>query len=291
MTTGPTHLNDALHVEAERLLTVAKIWKLGKFGWLNAYDADPELIGHAKWQSEPPIDTPLFFNARATYKPKQPEPPEWLRTIAVAGADFEGLMEAARVAIGLLLLSIDSAKGKEFFDDSFFDVHRMSALIYLATASERLRELFIAAAFRQKQNEYNKSKLKVSGKSRREFLSPFVEAATTFAGYDCLSKLTFLIPAIVEMRDERNILVHEIATGIAHRERESHRRTNESVDPTSADPTIENFQEFQKMRIVIRERLAQERDAIIKKLSERYMLLVLTSNEIFDFESRVRHRP
>ena len=45
------------------------------------------------------------------------------------------------------------------------------------------------------------------------------------------------------------------------------------------------------MRIVIRERLAQERDAIIKKLSERYMLLVLTSNEIFDFESRVRHRP
>ena len=57
---------------------------------------------------------PYLFNARATYKPKQPEPPEWLRTIAVAGADFEGLMEAARVAIGLLLLSINSAKVRNF---------------------------------------------------------------------------------------------------------------------------------------------------------------------------------
>jgi hypothetical protein len=216
-------------------------------------------------------------------KPEQPEPPEWLKTIAVAGADFEGLMEAARMSMGLLLLSIDAAKGKEFFDDSFFDVHRMSALIYLATASERLRELFIAAAFRQKQDEYIKSKVKVRGKSRREFLSPFVEAANTFTGYNCLTKLMSLIPAVVEMRDERNILVHEIATGIAHRERESHARKSEP-----AAPTVENFKELQTMRAVIRERLAQERETVIKKLSDRYTLLVVTSNEIFDFESHVR---
>jgi hypothetical protein len=286
MANEPNHLNDAIHAEVERLLIHAEIWKISNFGWLNAYDPDPEFIGHAKWQTEPPIDTPLFFHRRADHKAEQPEPPGWLKTIAIAGADFEGLMEAARMSMGLLLLSIDAAKEKEFFDDSFFDVHRMSALIYLAIASDRLRELFIAAAFRQKQDEYIKSKVKVRGKSRREFLSPFAEAASTFTGYDCLTKLITLIPAVVEMRDERNVLVHEIATGIAHRERESHRRKSEP-----ADPTMENFQELRKMRVVIREHLAHERDTVIKKLSERYTLLVLTSNEIFEFESHVRRLP
>ncbi len=280
------HLNDAVHEEVERLLREAKISKLSSFGWLNASDPDPDLIGHAKWQLTPPIDNPLFFNARATYKPTQPEPPDWLRSIAVAGADFEGLMEAARMSMGLLLLSIDAARGKEFFDDAFFDVHRMSALMYLATASERLRELFIAAAFRQKQDEYNKSKAKAGTNSRREFSSPFAEATTSFPGHECLSKLNCLIPAVLEMRRERNILVHKIATAMAHREREAHGRKSEL-----ADPTTENFQEFQKMRSVIRERLARERDTTIEKLSERYTLLVLTSNEIFDFESQVRLIP
>jgi hypothetical protein len=280
------HLNDTVHEEVERLLREAKISKLSNFGWLNANDPDPELIGHAKWQVEPPIDDPLFFNARATYRPKQPEPPDWLRAVAVAGSDFEGLMEAARMSMGLLLLSIDAARGREFFDDAFFDIHRMSALMYLATASERLRELFIAAAFRKKQDDYNKSKVKAAGKSRREFSSPFAEATTKFSGYECLSKLNCLIPDVLEMRRERNILVHEIATAMAHREREGHARKGEL-----ADLTTENFQEFRRLRSVIRERLAQERDTTINRLSKRYTLLVLTSNEIFDFENQVRLLP
>jgi hypothetical protein len=273
------HLNDAVHAEVERLLIDAEIWKLSNFGWLNAYDPDPEFIGHAQWQTEPPIDTPLFFNARATHNVEsQTEPSGWLKTIAVAGADFEGLMEAARMSMGLLLLSIDAAKEKEFFDDSFFDVHRMSARMYLATASERLRELFIAAAFRKGQEEFNNSK-----KSRRKFVSPFIEAADKFTGYDCLAKLISLIPAVVKMRDDRNTLVHEIATEIAQRERESHARQSEPPPPT-----VENFQELQAMRVTIREHSGKKREAVIKALSERYTLLVRTSNEIFFFEGRVR---
>lgn len=286
MTTGPTHLNDTLHAEAERLLTVAKIWKLGNFGWLNAYDADPDLIGHAQWQTDPPIDNPMIFNARGTFKAAQPEPPEWLKTIAIAGADFEGLMEAARMSMGLLLLSIDAARGKPFSNDSFFDLHRMSALIYLATASERLRELFIAAAFRQGQEEYSKAKGKVHGEPRRRFLSPFIEAADRFTDCSCLSKLIALAPDIVKMRDERNVLVHEIATEIAQRERQSH--VQQSEPPA---PTAENFQKLQTMRAAIREGFAREREAAIKSLSDRYSLLVRVSNEIFEFENHVRRRP
>ncbi|WP_461329998.1 hypothetical protein [Bradyrhizobium diazoefficiens] len=279
-------MNDSLHAEAERLLTVARIWKLGNFGWLNAYDADPAHIGHAQWQTDPPIDNPMIFNARGTYKAVQPEPPEWLKTIAIAGADFEGLMEAARMSMGLLLLSIDAARGKEFVNDSFFDLHRMSALIYLATASERLRELFIAAAFRQRQEEYNKAKSKVHGEPRRKFSSPFIEAADKFVGCGCLSRLIALAPDIVTMRKERNILVHEIATEIAQRERQSH--AEQSGPPP---PTIENFQALKAMQAAIRERLARERDSAIRNLSDRYSLLVRVSNEIFEFENHVRRRP
>ncbi|WMT71912.1 hypothetical protein [Bradyrhizobium sp. Ash2021] len=279
-------MNDALHGEAERLLTVAKIWKLGNFGWLNAYDADPDLIGHAQWQTDPPIDNPMVFNARGTHKAAQPEPPEWLRTIAIAGADFEGLMEAARMSMGLLLLSIDAARGKDFVNDAFFDLHRMSALIYLATATERLRELFIAAAFRQGQEDYNRSKDKVHGEPRRKFSSPFIEAADKFTNCGCLSKLIALAPDIVKMRDERNILVHEIATEIAQRERQSH--AQQSGPPP---PTVENFQALQSMRAALRERFARERETAIQNLSDRYSLLVRVSNEIFEFENYVRRRP
>jgi hypothetical protein len=286
VTTGQTHLNDALHAEAERLLTVAKIWKLGNFGWLNGYDADPDFIGHAQWQTDPPIDNPMIFNARGTYKAEQPEPPEWLKTIAIAGADFEGLMEAARMSMGLLLLSIDATSEKQFVNDSFLDLHRMSALIYLATASERVRELFIAAAFRKRQEEYNKAKGKVHGEPRKWFSSPFIEAADIFADCDCLPKLIALVPDIVEMREERNILVHEIATEIAQRERKSH--AQQSGLPS---PTVENFQELQTMRAAIRESFDRQREAAIKNLSDRYSLLVRASNEIFEFENRVRRRP
>jgi hypothetical protein len=280
------HLNDVVHAEAERLLQEAEIRKLSSFGWLNAYDPDPEYIGHAKWQVEPPIDNPMIFHARATYRPKQPDPPEWLKTIAVAGADFEGLMEAARMSIGLLLMAVDAASGKElFFDDLLFDIHRMSALIYLATASERLRELFIAAAFRLPQKEYNEAKGKVRGEPRHYFSSPLIEAADKFAGYQCLTKLIALAPAIVDMRKDRNVLVHEIATRIAYREREA------QAAQSDLPPIAEGFERLQAIRAKPRERVAREHATVIDVLSGRYTLLVLTSNEIFDFENQVRRVP
>jgi hypothetical protein len=278
------HLNASVQAEVERLLREANIRKLNNFGWLNADDPDPELIGHAKWQIKPPIDNPMLFNARSTYIPKQPDPPDWLKTIAVAGADFEGLMEAGRMSMGLLLMAIDAARGAEFFfDDVFFDVHRMSALIYLATASERLRELFIAAAFRLKQKKYNKaSGIIYDNKTRGHFTSPFIEATDEFAGYNCLSKLIALAPAIVAMRRERNILVHEIATRIAHREQAAH------AVQSDLSPIVESFEQIQILRARLRERFAQEHATTIETLSAHYMLLVLASSEIFDFESRVR---
>lgn len=283
MANGPTHLNDEIQKEAERLLMDAEIWQLSSFGWRNADDPDPEFIGHAKWQVEPPIDNAMIFNARANYKAEMPTPPDWLKTIAVAGADFEGLMEAARMSMGLLLISIDASKENDFGDDLFFDLHRMSALMYLATASERLREVFIGAAFRQGQAEYDKLKGNIHGKPRRRFLSPFLEAADRLPDSDCLRKLIILAPDIVSMRNERNILVHEIATGIAQRERDSHARQNRPLGTAT-------FQELQTMRVAIRKRFADERAAIMASLSARYTLLVITSNEVFNFENFARRR-
>jgi len=44
-------LDEALRRRAEELLNAALVWKIGSYGWLNAYDADPEFVGHAMWQT------------------------------------------------------------------------------------------------------------------------------------------------------------------------------------------------------------------------------------------------
>ena len=94
-------IDEALRIEIEKLLNNEKIWAFDTFGWVSAYDVDPEFVGHAMWQTEPPIDIgTLVFNDNAEPLPR---PEEWRQLLAISGADFGGLMKAARMSIGLYL--------------------------------------------------------------------------------------------------------------------------------------------------------------------------------------------
>jgi hypothetical protein len=100
-------LNEGLRRDIEALLHQIGIAR--SYGWQNAYDADPDFIGHATWQTDAPLDD-LF--ERESGSATRPDAPEWLKRIALEGTDFEGLMQAARISIGLFLRSSANRVGK-----------------------------------------------------------------------------------------------------------------------------------------------------------------------------------
>jgi len=155
-------IDDDLRSHIEMLLNEAGVFHLSTFGWVDAYNADPEFIGHAMWQTDPPVSHDhVVFNARRKWTGNPPaEPTKEQALLAVSGADFEGLMTAARMSIGLFLFQANFLREFLFHDDKFFDLHGISSIIYLATASERVREYFIAAAFGKKQKSYEDGELK-----------------------------------------------------------------------------------------------------------------------------------
>src|SRR5690242_3469135 len=62
-----TDLTAALELvdkEAEQCLDRASVYHVSAYGWLDADSVDPEYIGHAKWQLEPPFepDFPALFD-------------------------------------------------------------------------------------------------------------------------------------------------------------------------------------------------------------------------------------
>ena len=88
-------LDAAVRGKIEQLLNAAGVWDFHSYGWVNAYDADPEFIGHAMWQTEPPFEHDHLWSIGGRGRPTHPPPPEVTevqRLLAVAGADFDGLM-------------------------------------------------------------------------------------------------------------------------------------------------------------------------------------------------------
>jgi len=249
---------------------------------VNAYDADPEYIGHAMWQTDPPFEHDhLWFIGRRgrTTRSPSPQPTEAQQLLAVAGADFDGLMDAARMSIGLFLLQADATREFQLHDDKFLDLHHMSAVIYLATASERIREFFIVAAFRVPQKTYQNGAYR--DLNRRRYTTPFHEALSTSAGSSpelaaSLSKAYPPAEQIRELRDTRNALIHELATAIGHRERQLFQELPEIKEVE--DFKFEDLQKFKKAAEV---RIEQQISDATKRLADWHTLLARLSNEAF----------
>jgi hypothetical protein len=283
-------LSDAMRAEMEAALNSAAVWHIHAVGWLDADTPDPDFIGHAMWQTDPPVDIDwTVFNARRvnTEQPT-PLPAEWLKLLAVSGADFEGLMKAARMSIGLFLLQRTIIVAAEFSDDDFMELHWMSALIYLATASERLREFLVAASFRQTQAEYLTRGKVYRNKKRTRYATPFAEALGSFSSPKLASALDPLHAMALEiqsLRNKRNELIHEIATSMGHRERQ---RLSERQRPI--DPADVSYSELQSAIKALRRERADRMAETTKELVEWYTLLLRASNEAFVFEHHRRRQ-
>jgi hypothetical protein len=149
---------DALTREVQKELNNASIYPIGSYGWLNEYEADPEFIGHAMWQSDQPLidQNSLFGDGPVRRRPKDIE-----KKILTSGEDFCGVMEASRLSIGLSLIWKRPAQENPINESTFFWLHHTDAFLKLAIASDRLRDLLIVACtgkpprvYKKKQNLY-----------------------------------------------------------------------------------------------------------------------------------------
>jgi hypothetical protein len=213
-------LNEELRRDIEVFLHQIGIAR--SYGWQNAHDADPEFIGHAMWQTDTPLDD--LFESESD-SATRPDAPEWLKRIALEGTDFEGLVQAARMSIGLFLVQANLAQDNIFHSfnhGDLFDLHWMSSIIYLSTASDRIRSLFVAAVFRKTSDEYEKGKY--NGQDRGWYATPFFEAKDCIASsstieQEALVRLPDLAEEVHQLRKVRNGLIHQLATTLALRRR------------------------------------------------------------------------
>ncbi|UWU76211.1 hypothetical protein N2603_41095 [Bradyrhizobium huanghuaihaiense] len=271
----------------ERRLNEAKLWPLSSYGWVDENTADPDFIGHAMWQVEPPVSDERFFWTHSTRDgvPPPPAPCERQQSLMVSGTDFEGVMAWARLSIGFVLSQVSLVQGKTFSDETIFELHRVSALIYLSTASDRMRDFFIMAVFDKTRDRYDRQG-QFRNVPRGRFKTAFVEALQLLSGrQDVASSLSTLLPLaeqVEELRKRRNEMIHELATDAARRER---RDLAKPLTKAALDLDFNMLQEVASNH----RRLQKERlGAVIEELCRWYKLLVKLSNEAFIVENRLR---
>ncbi len=285
-------LNDVLRRQVEDLLHKSGIRQLNSYGWLNENDADPEFVGHAMWQVDQPLDDLLEVSVlgRSRRSATAPVPPEWQRLVALEGADFSGLMQAARMSIGLFLVQAKFLRAPPFDEDDLLDLHWLSSVLYLSTASDRIRSLFIAAVFRKSADSYENGSH--NGNKRTWYTTPFIEARKTLPNpssdlAEALAKAPTLATKIhCQLRTKRNELIHERATAIGRRQLALLDRRSESAKPRNLD-----FASLQKAIKESEARHKQKLDETTKQLADWHELLVRTSNEVFIVEHYRRSQP
>jgi hypothetical protein len=288
------NLDETMRRDAEQLLRDEKIWLFGTFGWLNANDVDPEYLGHAMWQTDDPGDIYLTYAVVGNYSKRQrpADPEQWQVLTVISGTDFYGLMETARLTIGLLLLQARLRRDNTFHNNEYFDLHWMSSIIYLSTASDRLRDLFVNAVFHESADNYGRNG-SYNGKKRRLYATPFEEAISTKKPHhgtltEPFDRLPTMAEKICHFRKRRNEIIHEVATSMGRHTREMFKECSWKT-PTLPDDG------FRDIKRALQEYKQEYKDAhekhiseIICELRDWYFLLARASNEVFIIENTLR---
>ena len=133
-------LVEYLDEELRIFLNANEIYELNQYGWLTDDQPDPEYIGLAMWQTEPPTSRAKIPNIRGTIQSPSLSQTEMGR-IHKTGREFEELMKSARHSIGLTHLFHKNATDLS----QCFGYHFSDTAMKLDLATERLRDLFIDA--------------------------------------------------------------------------------------------------------------------------------------------------
>ncbi|MEN8142447.1 MAG: hypothetical protein ABFQ82_02485 [Thermodesulfobacteriota bacterium] len=195
-------LVEYLDEELRTFLNDKGIYEINQYGWLIDDSPDPEYLGLAMWQAEPPDRRSApTIGPGPQGKPKSAID---LAKVFAAGREFEALMQTARQSIGFAFLYHETAEPLTDNLNFCFRHHYSDTVMKLNRATECLREMFINAFAYHLKRSYQKDLSAQSGASRdahNRFCQPFLEAKAKLAEtpdyyeevLDCFKELLPLI--------------------------------------------------------------------------------------------------
>lgn len=267
----------ALTDEIETAANAAGVYNVDAYGWRNHDEHDPDFVGYAMWATDPPFETDFDAFQNGT-TPKRVATATEQRLMEL-GTDFEGLMKAARYAIGSVLLH-RSTVGPWDVGPTPFEYQLINALVSLGMASDRARDLLIFAVLGEEPraaHELDQYRLAVCTARNRGLNSDA----------DALEGLT---PAITRLKSRRNTTVHKMALKAARFQREEIERERRAakrkrplrpkartLPPTWSPPDDEAV-------------LQSELQADTAFLKESYDAVIKSGDLVFRVEYHVRQR-
>ncbi|MEN6623366.1 MAG: hypothetical protein ABFD50_17695 [Smithella sp.] len=277
--------------EAGNLLLSQAIYDIGNYGWQSEDTEDPDYIGHAMWQINPPVEIEwdyMFDNGPVRNRPTEKE-----KLLTVAGSDFEGLMRASRLSIGLCLLHEKIAVQKPLDDNHYFWLHHTDSILQLNMASDRIREYFIVAFFDETSDSYKKK-----GRKNGWFVTPFIEARDYCKKeqikpriVDAMTPLPDMAERIYSFRESRNGIVHDVSTklGKMHKELvESQQQAFDSKTMSNAVKDTPDFDAILRKQDEVYKKHQQELSNSSQLIVELYKILVKFSSHVFEAEHWLR---
>ncbi|MDF0651232.1 MAG: hypothetical protein CV081_02155 [Nitrospira sp. LK265] len=198
----------------ENALHASNLYSLQEYAWEDADTPSSEYVGFAMWQTDQPD---IDFNALMDLRPVARPPTDIETALLTMGEDYCGLMDSSRYSIGLMLLWYDDAMACTSRDQPFWSYY-IDAVVKLAMASDRLRQLLIVTSTGRSVAKYNPNMRPTPG-----YAAPFESASQqlTARGIDLSAHAGLLDDirpfgsAIALFRSRRNKIVHEAATRMA----------------------------------------------------------------------------
>lgn len=282
---APHKLEEYLRQEIGQLLAQRDIRELAHY----AYDdnrAGALRMGLHMWLEDPPLGWDFGFANTPLGRPltEFPALEPWQAQLCESSQDFEGTLEMARLSIGFALFHGGLLKDQPFREEDLFELHTSGALVNLAIAADRIRDVFVTAMFRVTFKKYKEGNV-----GRRLYPTPFDEARDTIPPQtgrmrEALDTLPTLARQVEAMRRVRNTSIHEIATKAGSFER---RRI------TELRPDAQPNKSFRESHA---NAFADHRARVTGNLetaSKWYLLLVEVANHVFlaEHEGRSAQQP
>lgn len=276
------------------LLNAHGVFPLVNYSFIGHDEPGPDYAGIGSWYRLPltHIGDPTFNPDNLTATQKK---------LAIAGAEFEGMLNSARMCIGYQLLYLDNACNPVFEnidvswlkpplvgDTTLFYLHLNNSLITLNVASDRVREVLLAL-FGMKGIKYTDKK---PNGNKAAYWQPFEFAKSKFqmSGVESselkaqLDKVVQLSHEVQKFRKYRNDIIHKIGSKNAH--------TAERWLNTPYITEKEKIATYEYNEEFFTECEQKKKNGIIlesKKTIDWYYKLVDLANCVFWIESLVRN--
>ncbi len=184
-------LVEYLDEEMRQFFNERGLYELNQYGWLSDGEQDPEYLGHALWQENPPE----------------------LKKLVGLGDEFTNLMRSARHSLGFACLYHDATDSLVNDSGYSFSYHFADTTNKLHLASDRIREFFITA-FAQRIHEGESwppvGKVIQDERGNDHFRAPFQQICDEIVAWKAVGSplrecLAAMLPLVEEVACNRSL--------------------------------------------------------------------------------------